>query len=97
MSAKNNFFEVMITSRVLYKVFEYFVTCDEPIYLRALGKGIDEDVASVNRTLKRLVKAELITRTTKDNRIYYQANPDCPFLDDVRSIFSKSLSTEIKL
>jgi len=63
---------------------------DEPFYVRKIIKQANVYPGSAQRELKRLCEAGIIVRSTKDNHVYYQANPACPAYIELRSLFMAS-------
>ena len=63
----------------------YYAT--ELIGLAGVGSG------AVQRELARLVSSGLVTVRPVGNQKHYQANPDSPLFDELRSIAQKTLGT----
>ena len=63
---------------------------DESFYVRQLARLTGFPVGSVNRELKLLTEAELITRAPSGNQVRYQANRASPIFDELAGIFRKT-------
>jgi len=42
------------------------------------------------RELKRLSEAGIILRSLRDNQVHFQANPQCPIFEDMKSLITKT-------
>ena len=60
---------------------------NEVVRLAGVGTG------SVQRELARLFAAGLVTVTKVGNQKHFQANPDCPFFPEIRSLVLKTFGT----
>lgn len=63
---------------------------DESFYVRQLARLTGIPVGSVNRELKLLTEAELITRAPSGNQVRYQANWASPIFEELAGIFRKT-------
>lgn len=63
---------------------------DESFYVRELARLTGIPVGSVNRELKLLTEAELLTRKPSGNQVRYQANRDNPIFQELSAIFRKT-------
>ena len=64
---------------------------DKSFYLRELARITDIPAGgSLNRELKLLTNAGLLTRTTVGKQVRYQANRDSPVFTEFASIFRKT-------
>jgi DNA-binding transcriptional ArsR family regulator len=60
-------------------------------YMLELAKHIGVTRSSLQRELAALVKSEILTSHHDGNRVYYQANPDCPILPDLQGLLIKTV------
>lgn len=63
---------------------------DESFYIRQLARLTGIPAGSVNRELKLLTEAELITRAPSGNQVLYQANRASPIFEELAGIFRKT-------
>jgi predicted nucleotidyltransferase len=59
-------------------------------YLSDLAKHLGVPPSSLQRELAALVHAEILCRRQDGNRVYFQANPDCPFLPELQGLLVKT-------
>jgi len=59
-------------------------------YLSDLAKHLSVRPSSLQRELAALTNAELLCRRRDGNRVYFQANPDCPFLPELQGLLVKT-------
>lgn len=59
-------------------------------YLSDLAKHLDVRPSSLQRELAALVDAGILCRRRDGNRVYFQPNPDCPFLPDLQGLMVKT-------
>jgi len=60
-------------------------------YLSDLAKHLGVRPSSLQRELAALVEAGILNRRQDGNRVYFQANPDCPFLPDLQGLLVKTV------
>jgi predicted transcriptional regulator len=65
---------------------------DDAFYVRKIIRLAMVSPGAAQRELKRLTEAGIIVRTTKDNHVFFQANPACPANIELRSLFMASPS-----
>ena len=63
----------------------------EPFYLRQLTRLTGKSLGSVQRELRQLVDAGLVTRRTEVARILYSANQDSPVFAEIKSLITKTV------
>lgn len=63
---------------------------DEAFFVRKIIRMADVSPGAAQRELKRLSEAGIILRSSKDNHVYFQANPACPAYIELRSLFMGS-------
>src|SRR5215813_13177005 len=59
-------------------------------YLSDLAKHLGVRPSSLQRELATLVEAGILQRREDGNRVYFQANPDCPFLSELQGLLVKT-------
>jgi predicted nucleotidyltransferase len=60
-------------------------------YRSDLAKHLQLPPSSLQRELDGLVQAGLLTRRTEGNRAYFQPDPSCPFLPELRGLIDKTI------
>lgn len=63
---------------------------DERFYLRELVRATGSGLGPVQRELAQLERAGIVTRHSQGKLAYFQANPDCPVIAELRSIVTKT-------
>jgi DNA-binding transcriptional ArsR family regulator len=59
-------------------------------YLSDLAKHLGVPPSSLQRELAALTSADILRRRRDGNRVYFQANPDCPFLPELQGLLVKT-------
>lgn len=59
-------------------------------YLSDLAKHLGVRPSSLQRELAALVDAGILNRRQDGNRVYFQPNPDCPFLPELQGLLVKT-------
>ena len=59
-------------------------------YLSDLAKQLGRRPSSLQRELSALVRAGILRRRRDGNRVYFQADPDCPFRVELQGIMAKT-------
>ena len=68
-------------------------TCTAPDrawYLSDLAKTLHRTPSSLQEPLAHLVEAGILKRWKDGNRVYFQADADCPFLAEIRGLIAKT-------
>ena len=60
---------------------------DEAFFVRKIIRLAKVSPGAAQRELKRLAEAGIIVRSSKDNHVFFQANPGCPAYIELRSLF----------
>src|SRR5437764_82523 len=60
-------------------------------YLSDLAAQLRVGPSSLQRTLKKLVRAGILRRREDGNRVYYRCDPACPILDELSGILRKTV------
>lgn len=68
----------------------FFSRPDDAFYLRQVVRMTGVGQGAVQRELKRLAEAGIISRTTRGHRVDYQVNRDCPLFDELKSLIAKT-------
>ncbi|MHB8909895.1 MAG: nucleotidyltransferase domain-containing protein [Syntrophales bacterium] len=63
---------------------------DKTFYLRQLVRVVGSGTGAVQRELKALVEAGIITRIEKGRQVYYQANAQCAVYAELKSLIMKT-------
>jgi len=63
----------------------------ESFYLRQLARQTDITLGAVQRELRQLVDAGLVTRRTVDHQTFYSANQASPVFEEMRSLVAKTV------
>lgn len=63
---------------------------DERYFVRQLTALLKVDSTNLSRELARLAKTGILVSTTEGKQKYYQANPQSPIFDDLKSIARKT-------
>jgi predicted nucleotidyltransferase len=64
---------------------------EETFYLRQIARTAGVGLGAVQRELKKLSEAGIITRKARGRQIYYQANPECPVYAELRNLVVKTI------
>ena len=64
---------------------------EETFYLRQIARTAGVGLGAVQRELKKLSEAGIITRKARGRQIYYQANPECPVYAELRNLVVKTV------
>lgn len=67
-----------------------FSHTDESFYLRKILRLTGVSPGAGQRELKRLSEAGIILRSLRDNQVHFQANPQCPIFDELKSLITKT-------
>jgi predicted nucleotidyltransferase len=59
-------------------------------YLSDLAKHLGIQPSSLQRELSSLVSAGVLRRKRDGNRVYFRADPDCPFLGELQGLLAKT-------
>lgn len=64
---------------------------DESFYLRQLSRLTGKSLGPVQREVRQLVDAGLVTRKIEAARTLYSANQDCPVFAEIKSLITKTI------
>jgi uncharacterized protein len=63
---------------------------DRAFYLRQVVRMSGGGHGAIQRELKSLSQAGIIRRTLRDERVYFQANPECPVFKELKALIVKT-------
>jgi predicted nucleotidyltransferase len=63
---------------------------DEQFYLRRIARETGAGLGPVQRELKQLTNAGIVTQQYLDKHVYYQANQNCPIYHELKGIVVKT-------
>jgi predicted nucleotidyltransferase len=63
---------------------------DEAYYLRQLVRSVGLGLGAVQREVKRLTNTGIFRCTVRGRQVYYQANPECPLFEELKSLAVKT-------
>lgn len=63
---------------------------DRSFYLREIVRAAGVGQGGVQRELRRLADAEILTETRIGNQVHYQANRDCPIFSELHGLMLKT-------
>jgi len=63
---------------------------DETFYLRQISRTAGAGLGAVQREVGQLFRAGIILRIGRGRNVYYQANPDCPVFEELKSLVVKT-------
>jgi predicted nucleotidyltransferase len=67
-----------------------YTNSDEQFYLRRIARETGGGLGPVQRELKLLTNAGIVTQQYMDNHVYYQANQNCPIYHELKGIVVKT-------
>jgi predicted nucleotidyltransferase len=65
---------------------------DEAFYLRQIVRDSGQGLGPVQRELKRLVDGKIVRRTARGRQVYFQANPESPIFQEIKSLMARMQS-----
>jgi predicted transcriptional regulator len=84
----------LFTSNTRIKLLTVFLmNQNEEYFIRELTRKLDEQINSIRRELDNLKKMGLLRTKTKNRKKFYCVNKDFPFIEELKSIFVKALSS----
>lgn len=67
-----------------------YLNADERFYLRQIVNATRRGMGAVQREVQSLSESGLILKDREGRQVYYQANPDCPIFEELKSILVKT-------
>ena len=68
-----------------------FTHTDEAFYLRELARRAGAGLGAVDREIKRLTSAGIVSRRARGRQVFYQANPRSPAFAELASLMVKTV------
>jgi DNA-binding transcriptional ArsR family regulator len=68
-----------------------FTHADQPYYIRQIVRIAGVGQGAVQRELRQLTNAGIVTRAVRGRQVYYQANQQCPIFQELHSIVVKTV------
>lgn len=87
----SHFSEIFFNSTLVDVLKVFFQNSDEEIYQSKIVDSVGKALVQVQRALKRLESAGIITKKKSGNRIYYRANRLHPAFEDLKRAFLKTV------
>ncbi len=87
---QNNLSDALFGKVRLAVLALFFSHPDDSFYLRQIVRMTGVGQGAVQRELKRLTEAGIITRTARGRRVDYQVNQDCPLFAELKSMITKT-------
>lgn len=82
----------IITSEVRVKLMiELFSETNKQLYVRELTRRVGTEINAVRRELKRFLKAGIIRKEQRGNRLYYLIRKDHPFYYEILGMVAKEI------
>lgn len=63
---------------------------EKAFYLREIARAAGSGLGAVQREVRRLSDAGILSRTARGREVYYQADPDCPIFAELKSLVIKT-------
>jgi len=70
---------------------------EKEFFVREIMRELDEQINSVRRELENLQNTGMLTSRMRNGKKYYKVNPDFILLPELKSIFKKDQSPEMKI
>ena len=64
---------------------------DDSFYVRQIVRAVGSGRGAVERELRRLTAAGILTRSTRGRQVHYQANRACPIFDELQRLLVKTV------
>jgi len=64
---------------------------DESFYLREIARRERLVMGALQREVRQLSDVGIIRRSARGKQVFYQANPDCPIFDELKSLIIKTV------
>lgn len=89
-SADNNLTDVLFGKSRQAILSLLYGHADEAFYLRQIVRTTAIGLGPVQRELKQLTDAGIITRNVQGKQVYYKANEKCPIFNELKNIVRKT-------
>jgi predicted nucleotidyltransferase len=81
-----------LISKTMQRLLASTVLCpDRSWYMSGLAQHLAVPPSSLQSSLAALVKAGILIRRKEGNRVYFQADPNCPFLPELQGLIRKTV------
>lgn len=89
----------LFSSMARIKLLRLFLLSPEgkEFFVRELTRELDEQINSIRRELENLEKIGMLTSRNRERKKYYRINSKFPILAELRSIFQKAESVDLKI
>ena len=64
---------------------------EQAFFLRQIARSVDSGMGAVQRELRQLTDAGILTKTASGRQVYFQANPKCPVFNELRLLVAKTI------
>src|SRR5680860_99142 len=82
----------LFSSKTRVEILKLFLfNIDNSFYQRQISSLTAQTIRGVQRELEKLLEIGFLEKSVQGNRIYYKANRKCPIIEDLKSIFFKSV------
>ena len=84
--------EKLISSKARVEILKLFLfNTQNSYYQNQISTLTNQPIRAVQRELERLVSIHLIKKYSEGNRVYYRIDTECPILEELKSIFFKTV------
>ena len=84
--------EKLFGSRLRTKLLGWLLShSEESFFVRQMEHLIQEDSTNISRELRRLEQMGIVQSEKRANLKYYKINPKCPFYEELKGLFLKTL------
>jgi hypothetical protein len=88
--------EVLLSSAARVQVLCLFLlNPDRQYYQREIERETGQPIRAVQREVKRLAEIDLLSKSTKGNRVFYRLNASFPLLGELTALFHKATGVEL--
>ncbi|MFO7686723.1 MAG: helix-turn-helix domain-containing protein [Desulfobacterales bacterium] len=64
---------------------------EQAFFLRQIARSVDSGMGAVQRELRQLTDAGILTKTASGRQVYFQSNPKCPVFNELRLLVAKTI------
>jgi hypothetical protein len=88
--------EILLSSAARVQVLGLFLlNPDRQYYQREIERETGQPIRAVQREVKRLAEIDLLSQSTKGNRVFYRLNASFPLLGELTALFQKATGAEL--
>lgn len=89
------YLEVLFSSAARVEILSLFLlNPGQSYYQRQIERRTGQPIRAVQREVARLVKMDLLLRSTEGNRVFYHVNADFPLLAELSELIQKATGTK---